>query len=89
MGYEPSPLLALRRGLRGRELRPDDVFLDLGCGKGRVLVDAVQLPFARVVGVELVPELVEQARANLARVEHAGRQRRGRLRRRPGVRHPR
>jgi SAM-dependent methyltransferase len=71
MPYEPSPLLALRRGLRGREIRPADVFLDLGCGKGRVLVDAVQQPFGRVTGVELVPELVEQARANLARVDHA------------------
>ena len=68
--YEPSPALALRRGLRGREIRPDDVFLDLGCGKGRVLVGAVQLPFARVIGVELVPELVGQARENLAQVEH-------------------
>ena len=69
IGYEPSPVLALRRGLRGRTVGPGDVFLDLGCGKGRVLVVAAQLPFDRGIGVELVPELAEQARANLARVE--------------------
>lgn len=49
------------------------VFLDYGCGRGRALAVAATLPFGRVVGVELVPELLESARLNLAR---AGRSRR-------------
>jgi SAM-dependent methyltransferase len=44
---------------------PDDVFIDLGCGKGRVLLQAARLPFKRVVGVELSLELADVARANV------------------------
>ncbi|HWB32984.1 MAG TPA: methyltransferase domain-containing protein [Acidobacteriaceae bacterium] len=41
-------------------------FLDIGCGKGRALLVASELPFRRVVGVELNPQLAEVARANVA-----------------------
>lgn len=43
----------------------DYVFIDIGCGKGRVLMLASDLPFRRVVGVELHPALVSIARNNL------------------------
>lgn len=42
-------------------------FVDLGCGKGRVLLMAAALPFARVVGVEYSEQLSAIARDNLAR----------------------
>jgi SAM-dependent methyltransferase len=42
-------------------------FVDLGCGKGRVLLMAGVLPFARVVGVEYSPRLAGIARDNLQR----------------------
>jgi SAM-dependent methyltransferase len=32
-------------------------FVDLGCGKGRVLLMASDYPFQRIVGVEFMPEL--------------------------------
>lgn len=41
-------------------------FIDLGCGKGKVLLLAAEAPFARVVGVEFARELADMARANLA-----------------------
>lgn len=40
-------------------------FVDLGCGKGRALLMASALPFRQAVGVELHPELVRIANANL------------------------
>jgi hypothetical protein len=43
----------------------DYVFIDIGCGKGRALMLASDLPFRRVVGVELNPALVSIARKNL------------------------
>jgi SAM-dependent methyltransferase len=43
----------------------DYVFIDIGCGKGRALMLASDLPFRRVVGVELNPTLVSIARKNL------------------------
>lgn len=45
----------------------DFAFVDLGCGKGRVVLMAAALPFTRVVGVDFSPALVEQARANITR----------------------
>ncbi len=42
-------------------------FIDLGCGKGRVLMMAAALPFARVVGVEFSEALSAIARSNLQR----------------------
>jgi SAM-dependent methyltransferase len=64
--YEPSGWLDLRRILRRRDVGASDVFLDLGCGKGRVVLQAAGYPFRRVVGVELSPELCDVARANVA-----------------------
>lgn len=41
-------------------------FVDLGCGKGRALIMASELKFRRIIGAEIVPELADIARANLA-----------------------
>jgi SAM-dependent methyltransferase len=41
-------------------------FVDIGAGKGRVLVIAARHPFARVVGVELADGLCDIARRNAA-----------------------
>ena len=45
----------------------DYTFIDLGCGKGRVLMMAADYPFLKVSGVELSPKLAKVARHNLAR----------------------
>jgi SAM-dependent methyltransferase len=41
-------------------------FIDLGCGKGRVLAVASEYPFRRIIGIELSTTLARQARANAA-----------------------
>ena len=43
-------------------------FIDLGSGKGRALLLAREHPFRRIVGMELLPELHEVAKQNLARL---------------------
>jgi SAM-dependent methyltransferase len=65
--YEPSGWRFLRRALSKAQIRPGDVFVDFGCGKGRVLLCAARYPFARVVGVEISPRLSEVARRNVER----------------------
>jgi SAM-dependent methyltransferase len=63
----------LREAFKRLRPTPTDVFLDLGAGKGSALLIAAEEPFARVIGVEIVPRLAAIARINL---EHTGRPRR-------------
>jgi SAM-dependent methyltransferase len=65
--YSPVSWPTLWRALPARDVSPDDVFLDLGAGKGRMLVLAARYPFRRIVGVEVSPALSEDARTNLRR----------------------
>ena len=44
-------------------------FLDIGCGKGRAVMLASELPFQRVIGIELSADLVMLAHENLERWE--------------------
>ena len=55
-----------------REVTPDIgvadyTFIDLGCGKGRALIMASELPFREVIGVELSPAHCATARENWQR----------------------
>jgi SAM-dependent methyltransferase len=65
--YQPSGWNFLPSVVHWAEVRPTDVFVDFGSGKGRVLYQAAQYPFARVIGVEISAELSEAARRNLER----------------------
>ncbi|MGH9634434.1 MAG: class I SAM-dependent methyltransferase [Candidatus Angelobacter sp.] len=42
-------------------------FIDLGSGKGRVLLMAADYPFKRIIGVELMPKLHRAAQENIAK----------------------
>jgi hypothetical protein len=68
LDYKPAPWWTLARALRGGTVGPDDVFIDFGAGKGRVMFLAARYPFKRVIGVELSPELCAVARDNIERV---------------------
>lgn len=67
--YEPLPYALIGTILRSIEKRDlkNDVFLDYGCGLGRVVFMAARRPFKRVIGVELMPALVDVAKQNAAR----------------------
>jgi SAM-dependent methyltransferase len=65
VGYEAGSWLDLPRILRRDEIGPDDVFLDLGSGKGRMVLVAARYPFKRVIGVELSDSLTAIARSNV------------------------
>jgi SAM-dependent methyltransferase len=68
--YVASAWNVLPRALRFLGVSESDVFVDFGCGKGRVVHQAAQRPFRRVIGVEISPALAEIARANLAARRH-------------------
>jgi SAM-dependent methyltransferase len=66
--YEASPWQTLGWVIPRGSVSPADVFVDLGCGKGRVVLLAARFPFRKVIGVELSVEVAEVARRNVARV---------------------
>jgi SAM-dependent methyltransferase len=68
-GVAPSVFRAMVR--RWRRSRPgwaleETSFIDVGAGMGRAMLLAAELPFRRVVGVELNPALARIARRNLS-----------------------
>jgi cyclopropane fatty-acyl-phospholipid synthase-like methyltransferase len=66
--YAPASWRILDHWLAHDSVRPDDVLLEAGCGKGRlVFVAALKYPFRRVIGLEFSPELVAIAQRNIAR----------------------
>jgi len=65
VGYRATKALPLRKLLKRLELPRDVTFVDLGSGKGRVLLLAAQLGFMKVVGVEFSPALCVIARDNV------------------------
>jgi predicted RNA methylase len=66
--YAPAGWLTLNRILPRREVTPQDVFIDLGSGMGRMVIRAAsRYPFARVIGVEISDQLHRIAKENLNR----------------------
>lgn len=69
--YLPSPWLTLPRVFRRSDINRDDVFIDFGCGMGRIVIEAaLHYPFSRVIGVEISQELGRIARENIERNRH-------------------
>jgi SAM-dependent methyltransferase len=67
VGHSASEWLTLPRVLRRDDVGRDDVFVDLGCGEGRMLLEAARrYRFKRVVGVELSGQLAAVASRNVA-----------------------
>lgn len=62
IGYHPSGVAAIVDALREARVGPDDVFVDLGAGTGKVAMLTHLLTGARVHGIEVQPDLVERAR---------------------------
>lgn len=65
--YQATKVRPLAKLLRELRLPTAGSFVDLGCGKGRVLLIASQLGYRRVVGVEFCAHLCRQARKNVDR----------------------
>jgi SAM-dependent methyltransferase len=70
IGYVASAWRTLPRVLRHTGVSENDVFIDFGCGKGRVVHQAAKRPFKKVIGVEVSAPLAEVAREAVAARRH-------------------
>jgi SAM-dependent methyltransferase len=70
IAYVASEWHVLPRALRYLRAGEQDVFVDFGCGKGRVVHQAARWPLRRVIGVEVSPDLARFARSLLAAHSH-------------------
>jgi hypothetical protein len=65
--YSPTPVRTIRQVIAAARPTPDDMFVDFGAGKGRVMLVASEFPFASIVGVEFSETLCDIARRNISR----------------------
>ncbi len=64
--YAASSWTTLRRCLVLANLDPHGfLFVDIGCGKGKVVLSAMEMPFQRIIGVDFSPTLCEVAKTNI------------------------
>ena len=75
--YLPSPAKVTNWMLDNVGIDPRTfTFVDIGCGKGRVLLIASERPFQRLLGVEISAELCAIARRNVELYQPASRAKR-------------
>ena len=60
--YEPTPMEVVHTMLELARLRPDDVVADLGCGDGRLVIEALRRGARHGLCVDIDPELIAKAR---------------------------
>ena len=65
--YEPSPPAVVEAMLALADVSAADVVYDLGCGDGRIVIEAARRYGARGVCVDLDPQRIAEARANAAK----------------------
>jgi cyclopropane fatty-acyl-phospholipid synthase-like methyltransferase len=65
--YVSTPYEVVEEMLRLAAVRPDDLLYDLGCGDGRIVIEAARRYGARGVGVDIDPARIAEANAAAAR----------------------
>lgn len=63
--FVPTPHVIVAKMLEAAYLREDDVLYDLGCGDGRLVIEAARQYGARAIGFDLDPVRIAEARANV------------------------
>lgn len=73
--YQPTEPALFKEMMARLEIDfPKFTFIDIGSGKGRVLLMAADYPFRRIIGIELLPALHRVAQENLTAYKSDSRQ---------------
>jgi SAM-dependent methyltransferase len=62
--YSPTPMDVVQRMLAFGKVGPRDVVYDLGCGDGRIVIEAARRFGARGVGIDIDPALIARAQSD-------------------------
>ena len=62
--FLPTPMCVVEKMLELAEVDQDDIVYDLGCGDGRIVIEAAERYGAHGVGLDIFPQWVEKSRAN-------------------------
>ena len=62
--YEPTPMEVVGTMLDLTTIRKEDVVADLGCGDGRLVIEAVRRGATRALCVDVDPDLITKAQEN-------------------------
>jgi len=63
--YVPTPQNVVDKLLEAAKIKKGDVLYDLGCGDGRIVVEAAKRFGIHAVGVDIDPKRVAESRANV------------------------
>jgi len=62
--YVPTPPNIVEAMLKLAKITKEDVVYDLGCGDGRIVIEAAKRYGVRAVGIDIDPQRIAEARAN-------------------------
>ncbi len=65
--YVPTPYEVIEEMLRFAELKKGDILYDLGCGDGRIVIEAAKRAGIRAVGIDIDPQRIKESRENAGR----------------------
>lgn len=70
--YVPTPYDVVEKMLEMAKVKKDDIVWDLGCGDGRIVVQAAKKCGCKAVGYEIEPNRIREAHENIKKnnVEH-------------------
>jgi SAM-dependent methyltransferase len=67
--YMPTGVLPFKKLMKEIDFPKESVFVDVGCGKGRLLLLASQYGFKKILGIEFSHQLYEEAKKNIAQFQ--------------------
>ncbi len=62
--FVPTPYEVIEDMLRFADLKKGDILYDLGCGDGRIVIEAAKRAGIRAVGIDIDPERIRESREN-------------------------
>ena len=72
IGYrqESTPTRYLKKNLSFLSINSEDVFIDMGSGRGRVMIAAGHFPLKKIIGVDVSEKLNKICEINIQKMKH-------------------